>query len=130
MNDWLGYPEYLYYINGTKIGIGINSFNRTKYSSDRLGNYMACGTFYLPHYFEGIEKVFSRYHDIDWYETIEELGEKIKYYLNNEEKRKEIAKNGQRKILEYFDCKPLVANLLNVIETGKSKYSWDDVYTN
>jgi len=130
LNDWLGDPEYLYYINGTKIGVGANSFNRQKYSSDRLGNYVACGAFYLPQYFPGIEEVFARYYDIDWYETIEELDEKIKFYLKNEEKRKEIAKNCQIKILSYFDCKPLVENLLHIVRSGKSKYKWDDVYKN
>lgn len=130
INDWLGDPEYQYYINGTKIGVGANSFNRTKYSSDRLGNYMACGTFYLPHYFEGIEKVFKRGIEIDWFESIEELMTKIDYYLKHEDERKKIAEQGQKFILRHFDCKPLLANLLNIIKTRVSEYSWDEVYVN
>jgi len=130
LRDWLGYPEYLYYINGTKIGIGSNSFNRPKYSSDRLGNYMACGTFYLPQYFEGIEKVFTRKVNIDWFYNVDELEEKIKYYLANDSLRKDIASKGQEFILKHFDCKPLVSNLLHIIKTGNSLYPWDNVYKN
>src|SRR3972149_2976305 len=81
---WLGNPEYVRYINGAKIGIGSNSFNRAKYSSDRLGNYMSCGTFYLTQYIEGIEEIFERGVDLDWFETVEEMHEKIKFYLANE----------------------------------------------
>ena len=130
LNDWVVHPDYVRYINGTKIGVGANSFNRTKYSSDRLGNYVSCGTFYLPHYFEGIEKIFTRGKNIDWFVSIRELQEKLEYYLSNEEEREKIALNGRKFVLEHFDYKPLVENLLNIIETKKSKYSWDDVYTN
>jgi hypothetical protein len=125
--DWIQ-DDYIDYINNTKIGIGINSFNRTKYTSDRLGNYMSCGTFYLPHYFEGIDEVFSRGENLDWFENIEELEEKIEYYLKNEKKRKEIAQKGQKFILEHFDYKPLVSNFLHVIKYGTSKYPWDEIY--
>ncbi len=130
LKDWLDYPDYLYFINGTKIGVGSNSFNRSKYSSDRLGNYMACGAFYLPQYFEGIEKVFTRKVNIDWFHGVQELKRKIRYYLANEDSRKEIARKGQEFILKYFDCQPLVENLLNIIETGKSRYLFDDVFLN
>ena len=130
LKEWLGDPEYLYYINGAKIGIGSNSFNRTKYSSDRLGNYMACGTFYLTQYIEGLEEVFQRGKEIDWFESIEEMEEKIKYYLTHDDEREYIAMRGQMTILNFFDCRPLVFNLLKIIETGKKFYPWDDVYIN
>jgi len=131
LSGWLGDPEYLYAINSTKIGIGVNSFNHTvKWSSDRLGNYMACGTFYLCHNFGNIDKIFKRGYHLDWFDTVEEMEEKIQYYLKNERERKMIAKRGQAFILRYFDYKPLVKNLLNVIETGKSGYKWDDIYMN
>jgi len=130
LNEWIGDPEYLYAINSAKIGIGSNSFNRRKYSSDRIGNYMACGTFFLTQYIEGIEECFQRGIHLDWFETVKEMEEKIKYYLIHDEERKEIAKKGQEFVLSHFDCKPLVENILNVIKTGKSNYPWDDVYLN
>ena len=125
---WLGNPEYVNYINGTKIGIGSNSFNRPKYSSDRLGNYMSCGTFYLTQYVEGIETIFERGVDLDWFHDITELDEKIMYYLKNETIRNKLAQRGRMKILKYFDCRPLVKTLLDIIETNEKQHAWEDVY--
>ena len=131
LSNWLGNPEYLYAINGAKIGVGVNSYKHTsKWSSDRLGNYMACGTFYLCHDFGGIDEIFKRGYHLDWFQDIEEMDEKIKYYLEHDDIRKDIARNGQEFILKYFDTKPLVNNLLHVIKHSESKYPWDDVYTN
>ena len=130
LDQWIGDPEYLYAINGAKIGIGSNSFNRRKYSSDRLGNFMSCGTFYLTQYIEGIEECFERGKHLDWFESIEEMEDKIKYYLKHDEKREQIAENGRKFVLKYFDTKSLVANLLKVIKTGKKNYHWDDIFLN
>lgn len=125
--EWIQ-DDYVKYISNALIGVGVNSFNRRKYTSDRLGNYMSCGTFYLPHYFEGIDEVFERGVNLDWFENIEELKEKIDYYLKNDKERKEIAKKGQDFILKHFDYKPLVKNCLYCMEHGKSMYSWDEIY--
>lgn len=126
---WLGEPEYRYYINGTKIGIGSNSFNRVKYTSDRLGNYLACGTFYLTQYIEGLEELFVRYEDLDWFETTEQMLEKIRFYIDRPQLRYSIAEKGRRKILKYFDHRPLVQNCLEIIKTNKKQHAWEDIFT-
>jgi len=128
LDNWLGSPAYQQAICGTKIGIGSNSFNRRKYSSDRIGNFMACGTFFLTQYIDGIEDCFTKGENIEWFKTLDEMKELIEYYLKNDEKRQEIAKKGQDFILKYFDCKPLVKNILTVLKTGKSNYKWDEIY--
>lgn len=126
---WLGDPDYVRYINGTKIGIGSNSFNRPKYSSDRLGNYIACGTFYLPQYIEGLEEVFERGVELDWFHTVDEMHEKIQYYLNNAILRNTIAERSKQKVLKYFDCRPLVHTLLEIMQKNDKVNAWEDVYT-
>ena len=128
--EWLGSPDYVRYINGAKVGVGINSFNRRKYSSDRLGNYMSCGTFYLAHYFEGIEECFKRGIHLDWFHDIREFKSKLDYYLVNDDIRENIASEGQKHILKHFDYAPLVKNMLDVVKNGKSSYSWDDIFIN
>lgn len=127
-NTWVGHPEYVKFINGAKIGIGSNSFNRKKYSSDRLGNYMSCGTFYLTQYIEGLEEAFERGVHLDWFNTTEEMAEKIKYYLEHPEKRYKIAQAGRQRILEYFDAKALTLTLLRIIETKQKQHGWEEVY--
>lgn len=128
--NWLGNPDYVNYINGTKIGIGSNSFNRRKYSSDRLGNYMSCGTFFLTQYIEGIEEVFEKGIHLDWFHTLEEMHTKIDFYLKNPELRYKIAQRGRERVLQHFDYKPLVFNLLKIIETNEKQHSWEEIYIN
>ena len=125
---WLGDPEYVKYLNGAKIGIGSNSFNRRLYSSDRLGNYIACGTFYLPQYIEGLEFLFERGVDLDWFYTTEEMYEKIQYYLSHPQERDAIAQKSRQKVLRFFDYRPLVKTLLDIIETHENTHPWQDVY--
>lgn len=127
---WLGEKDYVNYINGTKIGIGSNSFNRRKYSSDRLGNYMSCGTFFLTQHIEGIEELFERGVHLDWFYTVDEMMEKIKFYLERPELRYNIAQRGRELILKHFDYKPLILNLLRIIETNAKQNTWEEVYTN
>lgn len=129
-NSWLGNPDYVNYINGTKIGIGSNSFNRRKYSSDRLGNYMSCGTFFLTQHIEGIEEIFERGIHLDWFETPEEMIEKIKFYLAHPELRYKIAQRGREFVLRHFDYKPLVFDLLKIIETHEKQNVWEEIYLN
>ncbi len=127
--NWIQHPEYLKAINGAKIGLGINHFVRPLYTSDRLANYISCGTFFLSQYFPGIQNVFNK-DELSWFKTKKECVEKIKYYLKEEEERKSMAKKARKKVLKYFDSKPLVENLLHIINKGKSKYPWDYVYKN
>lgn len=128
LSNWLGSPDYQQAICGAKIGIGSNSFNRRKYSSDRLGNYMACGTFYLTQYIEGIEECFTKGENLEWFHNVDEMEEQILYYLDNEKERISIAKKGQEFILKHFDAEPLVSNILNTLKTKKSQNSWDEIY--
>lgn len=127
--SWIGDPDYVKFINGAKVGIGSNSFNRSRYSSDRLGNYMSCGTFYLTQYVEGIEDILERGIDIDWFYTVEEMHEKIKFYLSNPQLRDRIAQQGRQKILKFFDCKPLIQTLLDIVHSNAKQHPWEDVYT-
>lgn len=128
--EWLGNPDYVNYINGAKIGIGSNSFKRRKYSSDRLGNYMSCGTFFLTEYIEGLDEAFKRGVHLDWFSTTDEMFEKIRFYLANPDIRYAIAKRGREFVLKHFDYKPLVYNLLKIIETHEKQNPWEEVYLN
>ena len=42
-----------------------------------------CGALCLTKYFKGIEKMFTRGLHLDWWNTFDELKEKIAYYLSN-----------------------------------------------
>jgi len=129
-DTWIGEPDYQQYVNGARIGIGSNSFNRHKYSSDRLGNYMSCGTFYLTQHIEGIEEVFVKGEHLDWFTTTDEMLEKINYYLAHPVERSAVAERGRQRVLEHFDCRPLVRTLLQIIKHNKKQHAWEDVFIN
>jgi spore maturation protein CgeB len=116
-------------MTGAKIGIGENSFKMTKYSSDRLGNYLATGTFFLTEKIEGLAACFRDGVHVDSFSTVEEMNSKVNYYLTHDDEREGIAREGQKLVLDCFDCKPLVKNILHIINTGQSLYDWDDLYT-
>jgi spore maturation protein CgeB len=58
-----------------------------------------CGGFLLTNYIKGIEEYFSPDKDIVCYNSENELIEKIRYYLQNENLRQEIASNGLKTTL-------------------------------
>lgn len=82
----------------SKIAISVNNINAYKYTSDRLFNIMASGTFCLTHYFEGIEEFFENGFHLVWWKTIDELIQYIDYFLSHEKERKQIAINGYKEV--------------------------------
>ena len=125
--DWIGYPDYLFAINGAKIGIGVNSINHAElYTSDRLAHFTGCGTFYMTYRIKGLEKVFSE-DEIVQFDSIKDLEEKILYYLKNEEEREFIAKNGEKKAKRLLNHKRVTKDWLNILYNNKSEYDWVEI---
>jgi spore maturation protein CgeB len=57
----------------------------------------ACGGFQLSYYVEGLEAHFRIRDEIALYSTVEELAEKIRYYLDNDQEREAVAEAGFRR---------------------------------
>lgn len=77
-----------------KIAISISHFDSERYTSDRLLRIMGSGCFALSHHYKGIEQDFTIGEHLDTFRDRNELKQKIDFYLENKEKRKEIASNG------------------------------------
>jgi len=61
-----------------------------------------CGGFQLSYYVEGIEHCYEIDREISIYTDVEDLVEKIEYYLSNDKERQEIAEAGyKRTLLEH-----------------------------
>lgn len=76
-----------------KIAVNLSHYSIRHYSSDRLLRILGSGTFCLTHKWEDMEYVDGE-HLVVW-EDINDLKEKIKYYLENEDERNHIAARGQ-----------------------------------
>jgi spore maturation protein CgeB len=83
---------------GCKIAINCSHFDYERYSSNRLFRIMLSGAFCLSHHYKGIEKDFEVGAHLDTWRTIDELKEKVKYYLENEQLRNAIAQAGHEHV--------------------------------
>lgn len=85
----------------SKININITLHCIEKGASQRIFDVMAAGGFMLSNYQKELEELFIPNKEIVLYHNEEELLQLVEYYLSHEEERKEIARNGQRKVLMY-----------------------------
>lgn len=86
----------------------------------RVFEVMAAGGFMLSNYQEELEELFVPGEDIVLYHNLEELEELVDYYLTHEEERARIAKNGQRKVLEYHDMHDRLEIMLDFVSKKES----------
>ncbi len=77
----------------------------------RVLDIMACGGFVLTNWQPEIEEYFVENEEIVLFHNLEEGMEKIRYYLQHEEERQQIAKNGQKKVQEVFSYQTGLAAL-------------------
>lgn len=107
-------PEEAAVLRRCKIAINVSHFEYARYSSDRLNRILGCGVFCLTHYFPEMEKLGL----IDGetcaaFKDTSELLSKLKYYLEHEQERKEIAAMGHKMAVESLTFDSMIENLLS-----------------
>jgi len=102
------------YYRGCNIAINCSHFNVARYNSDRLLRILGSGTFCLSYKHPEMEQDYENYKHLVYFESLEDLKNKIDYYLENEEERKEIAKNGRKLVLNRNTFKHMVKNILEL----------------
>jgi spore maturation protein CgeB len=78
----------------------------------RVIDVLGAGGFLITNYQEEIAQYFDDGNDLVIAHTPEEMIHKTAYYLANEEERKAIAENGQKKVFEKFTYTKLLPNIL------------------
>lgn len=86
---------------GAKIGINLSHMDLGSYTSDRMFRLMACGTMCLAYHHKDIQREFLLGHDLDTWSTLDDLEEKIEFYL--EYSPKGIADSGCQLIHEKYN---------------------------
>jgi hypothetical protein len=102
-------------INKYKIHFNRNISDDLNY---RTFETLGCQTFLLTNETPGLSELFEIDKHLVTYNSEGDLFEKIKYYLNNEEERNLIAKNGYDHVIEkhtYFQRMKYFINLINEI---------------
>ena len=75
----------------------------------------ACGGFQLSYYVEGLERHYVIGEEIALYGSIEDMIDKIRYYLKHEDEREAIALRGYDRILRDHTAEKRFADLFNEI---------------
>lgn len=81
----------------------------------RIFDIMGCGGFLLSNYQAEIPMYFVPDKEIVLFESIQDLTEKIAYYLVHEDRRKEIARNGYKKVKEQFTYQIRLEKMLGMV---------------
>jgi spore maturation protein CgeB len=100
--------------------IGINLHNRGDYTigSYRLFDLPANGVMQISDGGQYLEQFFSVGKEVVSYHDVEELIDKISYYLGHEEERKEIALKGFRRIQRDYKIRDLLNKAGDLIRQG------------
>jgi len=109
--------DYFRAISSAKIGLSINYVNNVQmYHSDRLINYLSCGTFVLARRVPETERLFEDKVHLRYFETEEECFELADWYLKHENERKNIAAAGMDYAHDQFNGTRMAEYLLEMTE--------------
>lgn len=80
----------------------------------RIFDILGAGGFLLTNYQEELPNYFEIGTDLDIYESMDDLEDKIRYYLERPELRQEIARNGREKVRQSFQYTTALAQILAI----------------
>lgn len=83
--------------------------------SQRIWDVLACGGFLLTNYQTEIPDYFEIGKDLETYESMDELEEKVHYYLTHEDERMEIAISGYEKTAASHTYEMRLAQMIKIL---------------
>ncbi|WP_456109631.1 CgeB family protein [Roseburia hominis] len=87
----------------------------------RIWDVLGCGGFLLTNYQAEIPYYFKEGEDLVCFDGLEDLCEKVGYYLEHEEERKRIAGNGYRKVREKHSYIERIHTILDTVACEGAK---------
>jgi spore maturation protein CgeB len=87
----------------------------------RIWDVLGCGGFLLTNYQAEIPYYFKEGEDLVCFDGLEDLCEKVGYYLEHEEERKRIAWNGYRKVREKHSYIERIRTILDTVAGADTK---------
>lgn len=81
----------------------------------RVFESMATGSMLLTNWIPTLEELFKDGVHLVTYKTLDEAVEKAKYYLEHEEEREKIAKNGMKEVLEKHKYEDRIKKIFNIV---------------
>ena len=99
----------------SKINLNITMKSIQSGLSQRIWDVLGCKGFLLTNYQSEIPEYFEIGKDLECYENITELKEKIDYYLNHESDRLDIAQNGYQKVKAQHTYIHRIIHILEIL---------------
>lgn len=120
--------EYIKKLKQSKIGININDMQvYDKTTSNRLSHYLSCGVLGLSYLSPKLNTIFND-DEVVYFNTYDEFIGKLEFYLNNDNERVRISKNGMNKMYDEYNSKIITDDIFNILYNGKSKFSWVEIH--
>lgn len=111
--DYLAVMPKIFHLS--KINLNITSRSIESGLPQRIWDVMGVGGFMLTNYQPEIEEYFEIGKEIEVYHDLDELMEKVEYYLTHDEERVRIAMNGYKKVREYHTYKARLKQILEEV---------------
>ncbi len=120
--------DYFYAISGARIALSINIVNDVRlYHSDRLINYVSCGTFTLARRVPDSNLLFEDGIHLKYFDTVDEFFELVDWYLQHEQEREKIAAAGMQRAHKEFNCVKMAQYVIDLIEKGRYDAPWAEI---
>ena len=114
-----GYADYEtempYIFYGSKINLNITSKTITSGIPLRVFDILSCGGFCMTNYQPEIAEYFVDGEDLVMYSSMEDLVEKVAYYLEHDEERKQIARKGYEKLKRNHNLVNKIMEMLKYV---------------
>ena len=113
--------------NGSKVNIYVTPRSIRSGVPLRVLEIMACGGFVLVNYQEDLAAEFEDGKELVMYRSLEEMVDKVRYYLEHEDERKNIAQAGYEKVLREYNYAEKLRRILEqkpsgIIQNMKDNY--------
>ncbi|MCR5099522.1 MAG: glycosyltransferase [Lachnospiraceae bacterium] len=107
--------EMPYVFNQSRINLNISLRSIKTGIPLRCMDIMGFGGFLLTNYQADLFHDFIPGEDFDFYESKDDMLDKVEYYLSHEKERAEIAANGQQKVREYFTIEAVLTRIMDIV---------------
>jgi spore maturation protein CgeB len=84
----------------------------------RIFDVPACGGFLMRDYTEELPEVFKIREEIEAYQSLEEMRDTLKYYLNHDGVREKIALKGYERVRKDHTFHQRMLELLQIVKNG------------
>jgi spore maturation protein CgeB len=122
----VAFEQYMLLYQRAKIGFNVHNRGDYTVGSYRLFDLPANGVMQISDGGEYLDEFFKVNEEIVGYKDVDDLIDKLHYYLEHNEERKCIALNGYRRVIKDHRFRYRMRQVGELIERGLTKIGWKD----